>query len=254
MHFISNSKKCNKTLVFIHGIASTSATFSEQIEIFKEDYYILSIDLPGYGGSKLLEINNIKNYADTVYKFLLSKKIKKPILIGHSLGGMIVQQIIADHKGFAEAAVLIATTAKFGSKDLSWQNKFINSRLKPLEDGKSMKEISVTAIKNITVPSTSKHLISTASKIMASISKEAYKSAILSLINFDLRHKLNNINIPILLISGDNDKQAPAKTMLSMSKKIKYSQYYEIKNCGHLIHIEKSEIFNDIIKKFISTL
>jgi pimeloyl-ACP methyl ester carboxylesterase len=89
---------------------------------------------------------------------------------------------------------------------------------------------------------------------MASISKNTYKSAILSLIGFDVRDKLINIATPILLISGDEDKQAPAKTMESMSKKIKNSKYLEIKNCGHLIHLEKPEIFNRSIKKFILNL
>ena len=51
-----------------------------------------------------------------------SKNIYKPILIGHSLGGMIVQELITKHIDFAKAAILVATSAKFGSNDLSWQN------------------------------------------------------------------------------------------------------------------------------------
>ena len=68
--------------------------------------------------------------------FLISQNISKPILIGHSLGGMIVQKIITQHRNYAEAAILIATSSKFGSSDISWQNNFINSRLEPLNNGK----------------------------------------------------------------------------------------------------------------------
>ena len=40
----------------------------------------------------------------------------------------------------------------------------------------------------------------------------------------------------------------------SNGKKIKYGQYKEIKKCGHLIHLEKPEIFNKIIQDFILAL
>jgi len=254
LNFIGNSIENKKTIIFIHGIASTSETFINQIKIFKKNYSIISIDLPGYGKSKKLKDTSISNYAHAVYEFLLSKNINKPILIGHSLGGMIVQEIITKHTNYAKASILVATSSKFGSNDLSWQNNFINTRLKPLEEGKSMKDISVKAVTNIIGSNKNHKIITFASNIMASISKNTYKSAILSLIGFDLRHKLINIAIPTLLISGDEDKQAPAKTMKSMSKNIKNSQYLEIKNCGHLIHLEKPEIFNKSIKEFISNL
>ena len=42
--------------------------------------------------------------------------------------------------------------------------------------------------------------------------------------------------------------------MLSMSKKNQNSKYLMIQNCGHLIHLEKPEIFNNAIKKFITNL
>jgi pimeloyl-ACP methyl ester carboxylesterase len=42
--------------------------------------------------------------------------------------------------------------------------------------------------------------------------------------------------------------------MLSMSKKFKNNKYIEVNDCGHLIHLEKPEIFNNAIKKFIINL
>ncbi|SRR5210317_1782962 len=254
LSFISNAVKNKEYIIFIHGIASTSETFKNQIKLFKKEFSIISLDLPGYGRSAQIKNITISKYADIIYNFLLSKNISKPILIGHSLGGMIVQEIITKKVSFAKAAVLIATSAKFGSNDESWQNNFISSRLEPLDKGKSMKDISTKSITNIMAPNPHKKTINFASKIMGSISKNTYKSAIHSLIGFDLRHKLQDIIIPTLLISGEKDKQAPSKTMKSMSKKIKYCQYIEIKNCGHLIHLEKPEIFDKSIKDFILNL
>jgi 3-oxoadipate enol-lactonase len=254
LNFISSSDNSKKPLIFIHGIGSTSETFQNQIESFKKENYVVSIDLPGFGKSKMLKETSISNYASTIYNFLITQKITKPILVGHSLGGMIVQNIITQYLNYAEAAILVATSSRFGSKDITWQNNYINSRLEPLNKGKTMEDISVTAIKNIIGPYKNKDVIKFAGKIMSSISVDAYRAAILSLINFDLSEQFTKISIPILLIAGKNDIQAPAKTMLSMSKKFKNNKYIEVNDCGHLIHLEKPEIFNNAIKKFIINL
>ena len=254
LNYISNSVEHNETIVFIHGIASTSEIFMNQIKLFKKDFNVIALDIPGYGKSPKIKNTTISNYASSIHKFLISKNIIKPILIGHSLGGMIVQEIITKYTNFAKAAILVATSAKFGGQDIAWQNNFINSRLQPIENGLSMRDISIKAITNIMGSNKNQEVISFAGKIMGTIKKNTYKSAILSLVDFDLRHKLSNISIPTLLIAGEEDKQAPAKTMKSMSKKIKDAQYKEVKKCGHLIHLEKPEIFNKIIKDFILAL
>ena len=138
LHFNRSSDKSKKPLVFIHGIGSTSETFKNQIKYFKKDNYVLSIDLPGFGKSTILKETSILNYALTVYNFLISHNVAKPILVGHSLGGMVVQCIINKYLNYAEAAILVATASRFGSKDIAWQKHFINSRLEPLNKNKTL--------------------------------------------------------------------------------------------------------------------
>ena len=69
LNFISNSVENKKAIIFIHGIASTSEIFKNQIEIFKKDYSVISIDLPGYGKSPESKEVSITNYAKIIYKF-----------------------------------------------------------------------------------------------------------------------------------------------------------------------------------------
>ena len=116
---------------------------------------------------------------------ILHDMLTKPILVGHSLGGMVVQCIINKYLNYAEAAILVATASRFGSKDIAWQKHFINSRLDPLNKNKTMKDISsVGAVKSIIGPHKDKDVIKFAEKLMSSISQEAYKAAIHSLVNF----------------------------------------------------------------------
>ncbi len=250
LNYISSPNKNKNSLVFIHGIGSTSKIFQKQIKEFGKKYYTISLDLPGYGKSKTIESITIENYANAVYNFLESIKIKSPILLGHSLGGMIVQQILSNHPFYARAAILVGTTSKFGGKDDIWKKNFINSRLKPLKDGKKLKEISKNSIMKIVGPKTDSKIIDFASKMLSSISEKSYISAVKSLKDFDLKNELKKITIPTLIIAGENDNQAPANMMKNMSQNIKKSEFKIIKESGHLINIEKSKEFNETLQNY----
>ena len=69
LNYISNSVEHNETIVFIHGIASTSETFINQIKLFKKDFTVIALDIPGYGKSPTIKNTTILNYASSIHKF-----------------------------------------------------------------------------------------------------------------------------------------------------------------------------------------
>ena len=249
--YISSKNKNNSPLIFIHGIGSDADSFTNQIKKLGKNYFSVAINIPGYGKSKSINNPSINKYADIIYKFIVDNKFELPILVGHSLGGMIVQKIVIAHPKKFKACILIGTTARFGSSDPNWQRNFINSRLKPFNEGKTMEEVALISISNIVSKNTNKTKINLAANNMKKINVESYKSAIKSLINFNVSKNLYKIVIPTLLISGDEDILAPPKTMKKMHDKIKNSEFLILKDCGHLINVEKSEELNKIILNFI---
>ncbi len=249
--YISSKNKNNSPLIFIHGIGSDADSFKNQIKKLGKNYFSVAINIPGYGKSTSIKNPSINKYSDIIYKFIVDNKFELPILVGHSLGGMIVQKIVIAHPKKFKACILIGTTARFGSSDPNWQRNFINSRLKPFNEGKTMEEVALISISNIVSKNTNKAKINLAANNMKKINVESYKSAIKSLINFNVSKNLYKIVIPTLLRSGDEDILAPPKTMKKMHDKIKNSEFLILKDCGHLINVEKSEELNKIILNFI---
>ncbi len=65
-----------------------------QIDFFKDYFRVITPDLPGYGKSnKTTSLNSIQSMANLLLDCLEEKKIDKFYLLGHSMGGMIVQEI-----------------------------------------------------------------------------------------------------------------------------------------------------------------
>jgi len=81
-------------LVLIHGFLGSSKMWEPQIDFFKDYYRVITPDLPGYGKSnKAKSHNSIQSIANLLLDCLEEKKIDKFYLLGHSMGGMIVQEI-----------------------------------------------------------------------------------------------------------------------------------------------------------------
>ena len=81
-------------LVLVHGFLGSSKMWGPQIDFFKDYFRVITPDLPGYGKSnKAKSRNSIQSTANLLLDCLKEKKIDKFYLLGHSMGGMIVQEM-----------------------------------------------------------------------------------------------------------------------------------------------------------------
>ena len=81
-------------LVLVHGFLGSSKMWEPQIDFFKDYFRVITPDLPGYGKSnKAKSHNSIQSIANLLLDCLEEKKIDKFHLLGHSMGGMVVQEM-----------------------------------------------------------------------------------------------------------------------------------------------------------------
>src|ERR1700722_3291174 len=85
----------SQPLVFLHGIGGAARAWRGPLNAFRDQYLAIAWDMPGYGGSAPLPTVSISTLADALRDFLLQVGATKPILVGHSIGGMIVQQLLS---------------------------------------------------------------------------------------------------------------------------------------------------------------
>ena len=81
-------------LVLVHGFLGSSDMWEPQINFFKNNFRVITPDLPGFGKSnKIKSFDNIQAIANLLLETIEFKKIHKFHLLGHSMGGMIVQEM-----------------------------------------------------------------------------------------------------------------------------------------------------------------
>jgi 3-oxoadipate enol-lactonase len=238
-------------LVFLHGIGGAARAWHGQLDFFKHRYRTIAWDMPGYGGSAPLPAVSIAALADALQDFLQQVRAMKPILVGHSIGGMIVQQLLAKHPRIASAIVLAQTSPAFGKPDGDWQKAFIEARLGPLDRGETLAVLAPSLVKELVGDDPDIGGMELARDCMASVPEATYRATMMSMLGFDQRNALKDIVVPTLLLSGSKDKNAPAPMMAKMATYIPSARYFELEGVGHLANLEHPSAFNAALDSFL---
>jgi 3-oxoadipate enol-lactonase len=239
-------------LVFLHGIGGAARAWRGQLDFFSDRYRSIAWDMPGYGGSASLPAVSIATLADALADFLQQVGATKPVLVGHSIGGMIVQQWLVRNPLAASAVVLAQTSPAFGKPDGDWQKSFIDARLGPLDRGETLVSLAPTLVKELIGENPNAGGMELARDCMAAVPPATYRATMLALMGFDLRGALRDIAVPTMLLSGSRDNNAPAPMMTKMATYIPAAQYVELEGVGHLANLERPDEFNAALSDFLS--
>ncbi|MFT4120415.1 alpha/beta fold hydrolase [Bradyrhizobium sp.] len=241
-------------LIFLHGIGGAARGWRHQLTGFGNRFHAIAWDMPGYGGSAALPSVSIAALADALQQFIDQIGAIRPILVGHSIGGMIVQKWLAQSPTQARAVVLAQTSPAFGKADGDWQKSFIAARLGPLDRGETMKSLAPSLVKELVGDDPDPSGMELARECMASVPEASYRAMMLALIGFDQRDTLKNIAVPTLLLSGSRDNNAPAPMMAKTATYIPAADYVELAGVGHLANLERPAAFDQALGRFLDTV
>ena len=244
----------SETIICLHGIGGDNESFEPQVNGLSSKYRIISWNMPGYKGSKPLENFSFQGLSTSLNEFLSDLKLEKVTLMGQSIGGMLAQEFYYHYPKKVKSLILIATTSAFGGRNEEFKKEFLEKRLKPILEGKKMKDLAKRFVPSILSKTATSDVINKAIESMEGVSEETYKKVIECLVTFDRYKDLPLIKVPCCLISGSEDNNSPSKTMMKMSDKLKFAEYYDLKNTGHLVNLESPVKTNNIVLKFLDKI
>jgi 3-oxoadipate enol-lactonase len=239
-------------LVFLHGIGGAARAWRGQLTAFGDRFRTIAWDMPGYGGSQPLQRVSIATLAAALEDFLQSVDAERPGIVGHSIGGMIVQQLLAKQPHMASAVVLAQTSPAFGKPEGDWQKAFIDARLGPLDRGETLVSLAPSLVRELVGDNPDPDGMGLARNCMAAVPEATYRATMMALMGFDLRGALKKIEVPTLLLSGSKDNNAPAPMMAKMATHIPGASYVELDGVGHLANLERPLAFNAALDQFLT--
>jgi len=127
------------TVLMLHGIGGGHLAFAPQLETLAQaGFRAVAWDMPGYGHSAPIEPYTFKGLAERCIALIesLGAPGRTPLtLVGHSMGGMVAQEVIVRRPDLVGRLVLCGTSSSFGKPDGEWQRQFVQQRSAPLDAG-----------------------------------------------------------------------------------------------------------------------
>jgi len=225
-------------LLFIHGAGESHKIWENQIKFFSD---LVAVDLPGHGVG--VGKRTIDEYIEYVKKFCDERGLKNIVMVGHSMGGAIVQKFALDHPEYLKAIVLVCTGAKLRVTPLIFE---------------AIKRDYAQAVELITKLAFSSKATSEikekAAEEMKNISPEVTYGDFEACDKFNVMDRLKEITVPTLIICGFEDQLTPVKYSEYLKNNILNSKLEIIADAGHMVMLEKPKEFNEVLEKFIKEL
>jgi pimeloyl-ACP methyl ester carboxylesterase len=228
------------TLIFIHGAGGSHVLWQGQVEGLAGRVNAVAIDLPGHGDSKGDGMSTIEDYARAVADFTRALEAPKPIPCGLSMGGAITQQLLLDHPDACCAGILIGTGARLRVQPLI---------LKTIEENFSgyVESFLAFAASEKTDPERLRPISEATAQSKPQVALGDFKACDA----FDVMERLPSIEVPVLVITSEEDKLTPPKYGIFLEEKIKTALRVHIQNAGHLVPAEKPDEVNQAILDFL---
>ncbi len=241
-------------LVLIHGYASSTYSWKDVFEPLAKKYRVIAVDLKGFGFSEKPDGDYSRRAQGEMVAGLLEQlKIEKAWLAGNSMGGEIVLNIALQHPEKVLGLILIDSAGVKIPGRVSLAPWYVQTPIV----GRVLSALALTS--NKLVRQGLEKSFYDDSKIADERVNYYYQplktragqlAALRARTQFALspiEDKLNQINLPTLIIWGAEDEIIPLEAGQKMNSEIKNSKLVVIEKCGHLPQEEMPErIVNDV--------
>tara|TARA_B100001057_G_C22747566_1_gene910405 strand:- start:548 stop:1333 length:786 start_codon:yes stop_codon:yes gene_type:complete len=256
-HYTYLNENTTKWVSFIHGAGGSSSIWSRQIRSFKKEFNVLVIDLRGHGKSKPTLKDSLNNeytfnaITEDIIEVLEYLKIKKAHFVGISLGTILIRNLAEKNPEIVESMVLGGAILKLNIRSQILMQ--IGNIFKSVVPYMMLYKLFAFIIMPKKNHKESRILfVNEAKKLYQKEFIRWFK--LTAEINPLLRFfRLKDIKIPTLYIMGEQDYLFLPPIKRVVNKHIK-STLHIVKNCGHVVNVERPENFNAKSIGFINSL
>lgn len=252
IHYRNLNPNGNQVMLLLHGLGATCESWQLQFPALLEaGFRVLAPDMRGFGGSTFPGgSNNSELMAHDMILFLERLEVENCHIIGISMGGTIALHQTLIKPALVDSLILTNTFAKLRPKKVrTWffyvyrlvlmhlfgmqsQAKFVAKKLFPKPEHVELREEFINEV--------------------CQANPKGYRSTVRSFARYDLSAQIKKINVPTLIITGENDSVVPPEVQNELANQIPNSQHIIFPGAGHAVSVEHPKTYNKVILDFLS--
>jgi len=234
-----------------HSLASSLVMWHPQLDVLESKFKVLRFDTRGHGESDAPEGKyTLKLLAQDAVALLDALKIEAVHFVGLSMGGMIAQNLALDHGERLKSLALCDTSASMPDEvQPIWQQRIDAAREKGLQD-----QVDETLERWFTPEYLSQNSpqVEMIRRQILATPVSGYIGCSEAIRYLDNLKRLCEINIPTIIIVGEEDPGTPVAASEAMQERISGSKLVVLPAARHLSNIEQSGAFNEALMEFLS--
>ena len=231
------------TVLYVHGSGGTHEVWAAQCSPRGPAHPAVAVDLSGHGASADIETApgpaTLEAYADDVVA--VARETGAAVLVGNSLGGAVVQTIALDRDLEPDRIALVGTGAKLA----------VIEELRDLLETDFERAIEFIHGPDMFFHEVADEVIEDSKAEMRQAGQAVTRRDFLSCHTFDIRERLDEIDVPTLALVGEHDRLTPLAYHEYFAEHIPECELAVIEDAAHLAMIERPGPFNDRLASFV---
>lgn len=259
-----------RPLVLIHGAWASHEWWRWQVPALSIRYQVYSLDIRGHGqSSPLRRPYTVDGFARDLEVFLQKVGIDDFALVGWSMGGIISMQYCLTHPAKVKALVLISTR---GHRNRSLKRRvlfhYLQARLSLLMDFTAPRKYDRATnafasqssswlereVRDMLSPTAPREVFDWIMAELANNPRQNYFEVAKSIWNWEAAKELKKINVPTLIMVGEEDDRTPPRFSRLLHAEIPDSKLVIVENASHYLTLERAELVNGEIVTFLKSL
>ncbi|TAK54580.1 MAG: alpha/beta fold hydrolase, partial [Dehalococcoidia bacterium] len=238
-------------VVLVHGFGGQTANYAQLMPLLAADHHVIAVDLKGYGYSERNAIAGLSatDQVAMLRRLLDELGVSRAVLVGHSMGGGIVQRFAATYPDAVEALVLIASVS--GDERLLGHVR-LSGLLRP----------ALPLIANLIAARLLAGLFCDPAIFTPELREEYVRPArikgsrdgLLAMARDGRRDApidFAAITMPVLLLYGEKDRVVPLSVADRIRQRIAHARLVVVERTAHMLLVERPEACADAIGAFL---
>ena len=238
-------------LVLVHGYLGSSLQWRKQVDFLSDSFRVITPDLPGFGLNRTLESpETISGYARYVLALVDKADIHTFHLLGHSMGGMIAQEIVSWVPDRVEKLILYGTGACGTMPGRFETIQVSKTRLNTHGVKHCARRISASwFVQGVDSPAYRDTLC-----MAEQASLHAAVAGLTAMEQWCGRDHLGKITSKTMILWGQEDRSYRWPTTKELYDKIAGATLCQVAACSHAVHLENPQLFNSMVSTFLNAV
>jgi 3-oxoadipate enol-lactonase len=238
-----------KPIVLFHSLLADQSSFDRIAQPLAATHRVAVLDLPGFGGSDPVG-NSLDAIADHIAAAFGKFDFKhRPILLGNGYGGFIALLTAIRHRNIAARLVLADCGACF-----SEPGRAAFRGMSAAAKEKGLGAIADVAMRRLFAPEFQQRnpaLIEQRKQRFLAVDPATFHGACDALAKLDIRDRLGSVNVPVLVLVGEQDEATPPPMSRELALGLSNARLVELPGCAHAPQLQAPDVFMAAIRPFI---